>query len=183
LEGLYFVALLPPEKVQEEINLIKRDFHRKYASGHALRSRPRIGVHMAVKRKDTKRAELSDWLERVTAETSTFEIALDGFGAFPPKVIYMDVMKSDDLWSFRQKTVHAMRTQLSLLNADYKNLPFKPHITVAFRDLRKNMFVKAWDHYRDQLFDATFTIDDVVLLKHNGLNWEIYQRFPFTATT
>ena len=75
-----------------------------------------------------------------------------------------------------QVRVHCKKV-LGLFNADYKDLPFHPHMTVAFRDLKKPNFVKAWEEFKDKLLDAEFIADRICLLKHDGKRWNSFQEF------
>ncbi|MFM7858912.1 MAG: 2'-5' RNA ligase family protein, partial [Flammeovirgaceae bacterium] len=64
------------------------------------------------------------------------------------------------------------------LNANYKGQPFQPHVTIAFRDLRKPMFERAWEEFKHRNFKAEFTVDSIALLKHNGKHWNVIMEFP-----
>jgi 2'-5' RNA ligase len=64
-----------------------------------------------------------------------------------------------------------MAEKLSIHNANYREKPFHPHITIAFRDLKKAIFNEAWDYYSNRLFQEEFTAESVTLLKHNGQFW------------
>jgi 2'-5' RNA ligase len=35
---------------------------------------------------------------------------------------------------------------------------FHPHITIAFRDLKKAVFYKAWEEYKSKLFSETLHV-------------------------
>ena len=56
--------------------------------------------------------------------------------------------------------------------------PFKPHMTVAFRDLRKPHFQLAWNEFNNRKFKETMLVDSLALLKHNGKVWKISARIP-----
>ena len=65
-----------------------------------------------------------------------------------------------------------MATKLSIQNANYQNKPFHPHITVAFRDLKKSIYFEAWEYYQHKMLKEEFMIKQATLLKHNGRFWE-----------
>jgi 2'-5' RNA ligase len=56
-------------------------------------------------------------------------------------------------------------------------LPFHPHLTVAFRDLKKPNYQLAWEEFKSKNFQAEFIADKITLLKHTGKVWEIHQEF------
>ena len=59
------------------------------------------------------------------------------------------------------------------------NRHYTPHITVAFRDLTKQNFRKAWSELEHQQLYFEFIVPVVTLLIHNGKRWHICQEFVF----
>jgi 2'-5' RNA ligase len=74
-----------------------------------------------------------------------------------------------------------MKVYLNLFNAQYKDQPFHPHLTLAFRDLKKPAFYKAWQEFKEKKCEATFSVTEIVLLKHNGKIWNVYNNFILTT--
>jgi 2'-5' RNA ligase len=64
----------------------------------------------------------------------------------------------------------------------YKDQAFSPHITVAFRDLKKDQFYTLWEEYKNKYFNESFHAEGLTLFKHNGEKWEVSQFFPFKST-
>lgn len=108
-----------------------------------------------------------------------FSVQLKNFNSFEPRVIYIDVQESIELRVLQKKIAGEARKSLGVFNDDYKNRGFTPHITVAFRDLKKPEFLKAWEKMKDEVFESVFKVEDLCLLKHNGDHWEIIKRFSF----
>jgi 2'-5' RNA ligase len=54
---------------------------------------------------------------------------------------------------------------------------YKPHITVAYRDLKHEQFVKAWSEYQFKKFHAVFGVNNFWLLKHIKHKWECIAEF------
>ena len=104
-------------------------------------------------------------------------VVLKNFGCFPPQVIFIQVIPSEELNRLQSSLRQFCKKELGLFNADYKDLPFHPHLTVAFRDLKKPMFIKAWGEFKDKPFDASFSVDRICLLKHDGERWNLFQEF------
>ena len=67
------------------------------------------------------------------------------------------------------------RRELKLDNANYKDRPFHPHITIAFRDLKKPMFYEAWEYFGGLKFNGRFSVEEVNLLKHEGGKWNVVE--------
>lgn len=109
-------------------------------------------------------------------------LVLRDFACFAPRVIYVDVEHSDALHALRRDLVRQMRRDLKLLNADYKDLPFHPHMTVAFRDLNKARFAEAWEDFSARSFAAAFVAEQLTVLRHTGERWEVWEEFALGAT-
>ena len=180
MEGLYFIAVVPPADIRDRITAIKQRVRKEYGSAHALRSPPHITLHMPFKWKEEKLPILTEAIERVTRENRPFDIHLKDFDCFPPRVIYVDVAPNADLAKLRHEVVAGMR-RLHVLNADYKFKAFHPHVTIAFRDLRKAAFHKAWAYYQDQKLDFEFQVRGIELLRHDKHCWELFQTFELTG--
>lgn len=107
-----------------------------------------------------------------------FPIKISGFGAFPPRVIYANILPDKQLTTLWKDTVKIMRI-MGYDNASYKNRGFTPHMTLAFRDLKKPQFKLAWEEFQHKHLEAEFLADQFWLLKHNGKMWEKEQSFSF----
>jgi 2'-5' RNA ligase len=54
-----------------------------------------------------------------------------------------------------------------------------PHITIATRDLTPAAFDEVWPEIKGEEFRASFNVNSIFLLKHNGRDWDVYDEFPF----
>ena len=169
---LYFLAIIPPEPLLPLLWELKHEVARKFASSAALRSPPHITLHMPFKMKEKKRDALISGINQLTGKLTPLRVELDGFDSFPPKVIYIKVEASQELIKVQQAIASFMAKKMSILNASYKKQPFKPHLTIAFRDLKKAEYHKAWDYYRERPFKTACLVDHIALLKHDGKRWE-----------
>lgn len=172
---LYFVAIIPPEPIYAQVVSFKEDMAQRFGSKAALKSPPHITLHMPFRFREDREQDLIATLERAMTDFQPFELVHQGFAAFEPRVIYVDVNDSEPLHAFRAHVVSAMRQQLKLLNADYKDRPFNPHMTIAFRDLKKPAFFQAWADYQAKPFQASWMVQELVLLKHTGTKWCSYR--------
>lgn len=174
---LYFLALVPPQPVFEEVQRLKEFFHDHYSSKAALRSPPHLTLHMPFEWKTAKEEKLITTLNAFLAPVDSIELALKHFGCFEPRVIYIQVELNEDLIKLQHALAMFCRKELNIFNSQYRNTPYHPHITVAFRDLKKVEFAKAWETFRDKSFQASCKIDHITLLKHDGKAWEEHATF------
>lgn len=176
----YFIAIVPPEPVYGEALALKHHFKEAYNSKAALNSPPHITLHMPFTWSAHREQELTDALEQFAGTQSPLDIKLNNFLTFGPRVIFIDVVKDEKLETLQKQVKRFCKINLNLFNADYKELAFHPHITLAFRDLKKAEFYKAWENFKDRKFEATFTANAIELLKHNGKVWAPFKTCYFS---
>ena len=175
--SLYFVALLPPAKLSEQITSLKNYCKAQFGSGHALNSPPHITLHMPFKWKEARKQELIDCLNQVALAHEPFLIQLKDFDYFEPRVVFVNVLENTELRQLQKSLSEQMRRSLHLFNAAYKDRPFHPHMTIAFRDLRKAMFYEAKAYFSTQQLAMEFDAKNLTLLRHRDKTWEVEEQF------
>ncbi len=171
----YFLAIIPPSPVFEEALALKNYFKERFNSKASLNSPPHITLHMPFRWREDKEHDLIDALNEFHSGLRPFDLQLLNFNSFPPRVIFIDVVANEHLSSLQKKLLRFCRKELNLFNADYKDQPFHPHLTLAFRDLKKSNFAEAWNEFSVRPFSATFEVHKFDLLKHNGKVWQPFQ--------
>ena len=106
-------------------------------------------------------------------------MTLSGFGAFAPRVIYINVLKTPQLLAMQKQLMTELEESFGIVHPASKNRPFSPHLTVAFRDLTKPNFRAAWQEFQQRSLYFEFTVSQLTLLIHNGKQWEIGNEFSF----
>jgi 2'-5' RNA ligase len=177
VEKLYFVAIVPPSPIYEEAFEQKVYFKTKYNSKASLNSPPHITLHMPFKFVEKNEDEIVSHLRIFAQENSSVTVKLNGFSSFPPRVIFINVEITCELERLQKNLERYFKRQLNIFNANYKELPFHPHVTLAFRDLKKPNYQKAWEEFVSKNYQATFVASKIALLKHSGAVWEIFQEF------
>ncbi|MDH5476536.1 MAG: 2'-5' RNA ligase family protein [Cyclobacteriaceae bacterium] len=174
---LYFIALVPPEPLKGKLKLLKKSFGERFNCKAALKSPPHITLHMPFRFPEEKEVQLIEQLQ-VVSRRDIFTIQLNNFGSFEPRVVYINVDATEQLTLLFNNVQKTMK-RLNVFNADYKNKGFHPHLTIAFRDLKKSIFPIAWDEYQFKQCSEQFDADCFVLLKHNGKHWDEYRTISF----
>lgn len=176
---LYFIGIIPPKDSYNEACQLKQYFKEHYNSKASLNSPPHVTLHMPFQWKEEKENELIEKLQHFSSNIKTFNLQLSNFGCFPPRVIFIHVVPNDEMSEMHKSLHRFAKRELNLFNANYKDLPFHPHITLAFRDLKKPMFAKAWEEFQTKEFRYQFNVDRFALLKHNDKTWEVYRELQF----
>ena len=173
---LYFIALVPQEPVFSSVMDLKLLVKEKYQSRRALNSPPHITLQMPFRWREDREEIIHDMLRRSASAVNRFRLILNGFGFFEPRVVYVDVEESTELEVLHESVKSKVKRELKLVN-ELGERPFRPHMTIAFRDLKKPMFYKAMEEFGGKEFSADFKVEDICLLKHNGSTWDIYRRY------
>ena len=176
-KNLFFVAFVPPLDIQQKANTIKHHFAEVYQSKAALKSPPHITLQPPFYWERERLAELKTVLADFGQQQRTIPIMLDGFAAFKPRVIYINVHKNSELLALQKDLMLQLESSLNIINQLSKTRPFTPHMTVGFKDLTKANFYKAWDEFKEKPFTHKFTASKLTLLQHNGKKWEIDAEF------
>lgn len=175
----YFIAIVPPQPVLGEVLAIKQYIASQYLSRGALRSPAHITLHMPFEYEEDKEERLTNCLGLFKSGNAV-PIELKDYGCFAPRVIFVDVIANDPLRQLQRDLVEHVKIRLHLLNQAQSLRGFHPHLTVAFRDLKKPQFYKAWEEFRERPFAAHFTCKSICLLKLSDTGWSVHREFQFT---
>jgi len=176
---LYFIGLIPNQEVSNKVMELKNYIADHHNCKAPLRSPPHVTLYMPFQWKEDKEQELITKMQDFADGQRSFDIDLRGFGSFSPKVIFVKIEENESLQNLKKKLNTYLRMNLQLLSGDYKNRGFQPHITIAFRDLRKSEYFKAWEKFKNENLDECFLSDNICLLKHDGKKWEIHSKLYF----
>lgn len=180
-QSLFFIGLLPPSYIQDYANQIKQIFAAQYGSRAALKSPPHITLQPPFKWLNTEVSVLEQCLSEFVPERDSVPVTLEGFAAFVPRVIYINVLKTQELLTLQANLMAYLETKLGIIDPVSKTRPFAPHMTVAFKDLTRKSFKAAWSEFQQQQLHFEFTATALTLLRHDGKQWNIYAELPFTA--
>jgi 2'-5' RNA ligase len=173
----FFVALLLPQAVQAEITAIKQDIWQRFGSKAALRSPPHVTLQPPFQWPTDWVGDLEHHLTTFAQLQPTVPIILQNFNAFAPRVIYVDVVQTPGLMAIQPALMAHLEVTCGLVDMVSKNRPFRPHVTVGFRDLAPAAFRQAWAEFKVLPFAAEFVVPTLTLLRHNGQRWQIFGDF------
>ena len=175
----FFIALLPPSEMQNQANEIKQYFSDRYHSRAAQKSPPHITLQPPFEWSSATVGNLQASLMTFAMKQRTVPITLSGFGAFPPRVIYINVLKTLELMALQQALAVYLEAELNIADRRSRHRSYYPHLTVAFRDLKPSAFKQAWPEFETRSLQFQFTADQLTLLIHTGQRWTVSQAFPF----
>ena len=176
--SLYLIALIPDEELRQRVKRLKEDMRDRYGAAHALKSPAHITLQMPFRRPETIEDRLGEVLNVFAADQSEFQVELDGFDAFPPRVIFLRIKDHQPIVSLHRAFADLLRNSIGLESREITSR-IHPHMTLATRDLGEAEFHKAYAEFGAREFHAVFTVNSLFLLKHNGRFWDIRKEFAF----
>ncbi|GAA5099873.1 hypothetical protein GCM10023210_37760 [Chryseobacterium ginsengisoli] len=109
-------------------------------------------------------SDIHDAFHKIDTNISPFEIELNGFGSFEnPKnpVIFVHPEENNQLKELYLKVKEKF---------NFMEYSFSPHVTVGFRNLSYENYLKAWEIYKNKEYKTKFLVDKIILLRHDE-NW------------
>lgn len=178
-QQLYFIAIIPDANTCEKITAIKEDFVIRFQSKKALRVVPHITLKSPFRLQDSNKAFLLQWFAELPVTVKTFLQSVKGFGCFTSSrnpVIFIKPGINISLMQLQNDVMTNFRKVFPQFEPVSAEINYKPHMTVAYRDLSSTEFEKAWQEYEHKNFTASFAVTEFCLLQHIQKKWEVIAR-------
>jgi 2'-5' RNA ligase len=169
-QKLHFIAILPPEPLLEELKQFKLEAKDKFNTKRSLNSPAHITLIPPFGADDDIQQQVKEFIPSFLANQNDFTIQLNGFSRFDRRVIFVDVIKEEKLMHLQAEMEKEFRKQIPVKLPKYRG--YNPHVTIAFRDLKEELFGGAWDNFKDRDYKRSFSNWTVALLRHNGKDWD-----------
>lgn len=170
--NMYFVALVAPEEINQQVMKWKNFFKEKYGCTVALKSPAHLTLIPPFWMNEELVDELINSLIVFSVAKNKFEVSLKDFAAFKPRVIYIDVLKNEALSELHESLANFIHKQDNY-PVKKEDRPFHPHVTLATRDLYKKAFNEAWETFSVKKYEASWLVSGISLLRHNKKNWDV----------
>lgn len=178
---LYFIAILPPLTIRNEIKAFKENIRNDYDVKHALKLPAHITIQIPFRFDEEKENILLANLQSFSNRIYPFKVQLDGFGSFPKNVIFVNILEHQPFIKLHAELQEMLRLFIALKSHEISS-KIHPHLTIAVRDLKRSNFLPIWNEFENKEYKNSFLADKLVLLKHNGQNWDILKDFEFKIT-
>lgn len=179
----YFVAITPTGEIQEEATCLKLQLKEKFNLKYALKSPAHITLKMPfLWKEDKEQILISHFSDFFNAQTP-FNIKLGGIGNFGKRVAFVKVEKQEKLMELQKKLVNLCRTQCNL-KVELSDYAFKPHMTLAFKDVKERFFEDYMSFLRSMSFIHHMEVYEVALLRKEAeeRKWQVFHRFPLKTS-
>jgi 2'-5' RNA ligase len=172
----YFIAVVIPEPWFGQIEQLKQELRLTHGLKGALRSPAHITLHRPFEWKEEKEEALIAKLKSFEFKND-FAVQMENFAFFEPRVIYVNVIPDEVLEELHERLKHFAQRELKLYNEVNDTRGFHPHITVAFRDLKKTKFYALQPDFSARTFSGRFDYKGFSLLRMEK-SWEEICFFP-----
>ena len=179
-QNLYFIALVPHQELIDEIREIKEEVKILTQAKSILKSPAHITVQKPFKRPDRLEPQIIKSLRHFSSAQKPFEIELEGYDAFPPRVIFIRVKDHNHITDLHTGLKKILAGELSFSDNELM-VDIHPHVTLTTRYLTSPGFYNAWPLFKEREFNASFKVKELCLLKHDGQKWNIFYRFKFES--
>ncbi|NET36288.1 MAG: 2'-5' RNA ligase family protein [Cyanothece sp. SIO1E1] len=173
---LFFIAVLPPMEIQQEVTEFKKEAAAQFDSRHALRSPPHITLIPPFRWPSSDQESLNRCLGEFRFDSSYFSICLKNFDCFAPRVIFVDVEAEPLLVQLQSQLAASIERDLGVKHKG--PFGFHPHMTIAFRDLEQKTFPRAWEYFSQKEYQRSFAVQQLTLLVHRPSGWQENGTFP-----
>jgi 2'-5' RNA ligase len=176
--GKYFLALVPQGEVFEKSEHIKTELQDRFNLKYARRSPSHITLKMPFTYNEAKEDKLISKLCAFSSARQSFPVQVNGIGRFGSRVIFVKVRPSPPLLEVQQELSQFCKTGLKL-DQELSDRNFTPHMTVAFKDLKKGRFWEYFGVAKELAFSGEFLADGLTLLKREGGRWVNIEKCAF----
>lgn len=176
----FFVALVPPVEIQEYAEGVIQELSDRYHTRTA-KAPPHVTLQPPFEWQLGEIDRLNQCLAEFVHNSNAVPVNLSGFGAFAPRVLYINVVKTPGLLTLQAALMAQLESTLKIVDPKSKHRAFAPHLTVASRNITSQTFKVAWETLRSRSVEFEFVGDRLVLLQHDGQRWQIRSEFPLQA--
>ncbi|MDR2237148.1 MAG: 2'-5' RNA ligase family protein [Chryseobacterium sp.] len=162
MKKMYFIAVYPPQEIIDEIRIFKKDLALHYDNSKALNNDAHITLFPPFSREAELENDIHTAFQKIDTDLSPFEITLNGFGGFPNSenpVLYVKPEANEHLNILHQNVIRQFT---------FNKRSFTPHMTVGYRNLTYDNYLKAWKVYQKKEYKTRFLVDRILLLRHDG---------------
>ncbi|MGB3076444.1 MAG: 2'-5' RNA ligase family protein, partial [Chitinophagales bacterium] len=172
----YLLVINPPPHIRNEVELLKKSFHRHFDHYQAVVSKPHITLCTFLM-SGAKEAEVVKQIAAVAGRHAAFNLSLKNFDSISSHTIYIDVLNPYGLVN----VVTDLKKELHFAPKE-GTFMLKPRLTIA-RGLDKEKFSRASAIFCERPYTASFVAGSMLLLKKETAlkfgKYEVVREFNF----
>ena len=162
----YLLVVHPAKEIFEQLRSEKEMFSATYNASIAKKTLPHITIANFLARENME-PTLINWLYKIIGGQKTFQVMLNNYSGFPSsKTVYARVQDHEP---FKQLASSLRTLDQYIRDNGFPRaiLPNHPHVSIA-RCLQQNVYEKAMFDYSRKTFNASFIVDELILMKRQN---------------
>ncbi|MBC6492971.1 2'-5' RNA ligase family protein [Flavihumibacter stibioxidans] len=178
--GYYFIGLVAPAAIDQQFREWKKWMLDGFGCKVAMKSPAHITLIPPFQMKESEEGGMRTFMDRFAETQFPFDIRLDGFGSFDKRVIFVKVDQNQFLGRLYDRFQHDfLLAYPGQVKPDKR--PFHPHMTIATRDIPRQSFGEAMEHFTPISFSAVIPASELSLLYLRPGRWDVVHRAVFGA--
>ena len=178
----YFIAIVPEGDVQERATELKMQLRERFNLKYALRSPAHVTLKMPFLWNEAKEDRLINKLQDFFSRQPPFSLKVRKIGIFGDRVIFIKVEEKKELMDLQKKLAKFCKTELNLVE-ELSDYAYRPHMTVAFKDIKKKRFSEYLEYVKDQGFSGRMEVRQIALLERNEGRWKVVKQFSLLCSS
>ncbi|REG84030.1 2'-5' RNA ligase [Algoriphagus antarcticus] len=171
----YFLAIVPEGDFQDRVTKLKLEIRDAHQAKYALKSPAHITVKMPFLYNEANEDKLIDRLQSFMLAYDPLVMTVKGVQTFGTRVIYLGVEAPKELYNFQSELKTFCKRELNLVD-ELSDRNFQPHMTIAFKDIKKTQFQNILQLASEKNLDEELRENHIVLLKRSGGKWQAYRK-------
>ena len=176
----YFLAVLSPLTILEEIIGFQKEIEETFGSIHAQKTPPHITV---IPPFDCEEKKLHAFTEKAITflndmSIMNIKVELDNFQRFEGRTLFVDVAKNETFEKLC-KELKLLFSKQKIIKQRIEKHYFIPHITIANKDIKKRDFKVAWENFKEREYRREFSLKSLVVLKLIEKQWTVMNEIQF----
>lgn len=179
---LKLLAIVLPEPAYSWIVEQQNFIATTWGPSRALRTPPHLTLIEPLALSDDQITIVDSLCSTAAATQDIFHISVSGYGAFIPRVVFMNPILPPELLLFQAEMRNKIRELMPEVLKKYQDRAFHPHITLAHRDVHPDQFKLMWKHYEHLHLNLEFRVEKFHALGHRTDGWVIEKEYIFNRT-
>ena len=161
----YLLVVNPGAEATAQLLEEKQQFYNVYKERVTIKTKPHITVANFMA-KETMEETLIRYMHRIFSVHCAFNVMLNNYGGFPPHTLFIRVQQPEP---FKQLAYSLQAIDNYVRSNGYPaaKLITRPHLTIA-RRLPETVYNKAMLDYSQRIFNTSFYVNELVLLKRKN---------------
>jgi 2'-5' RNA ligase len=170
--SMFYIAAVCPPAIDDKVKSYKQYLETTYGCRAAAKSPAHITIVPPFRAEDELLKPLVDFVQAFNVGMLPIDIALNGYGNFADRVLFIDVEHQPALHQLEQEATQDFNQQFPSIIFGAKP-DFNPHVTLATRDIPPGKLDEAKQYFETQHpFSEAFTAKSLTLFRLVGGWWQ-----------